>query len=290
MRSLRALPGVAAETARVASRLRQSMVLVRGRWHGAGSGVVWREHVILTNDHVARADRARVTLADGRQLEASVIGRDKTLDLAALHVPEHGMPIPPLGASRDLRVGQLVMAVGNPLGVEGATTLGIISLVGRAAPGGRELVEADIDVYPGNSGGPLADADGRVVGLTSMILSPGIALAVPAHVADAALARWLGEATRRDSLGVKGWSVPLPAAWAERIGQRGGIVLGEVEPGGDAALAGLLVGDVVVGFDEQAVADAEALMRALRAGAGPATLRILRGGQLQTVSIGGQRA
>ncbi|MCW5880853.1 MAG: trypsin-like peptidase domain-containing protein [Anaerolineae bacterium] len=280
-------PGVAAEAARVVAQLRQSMVMVRGRWHGAGSGVVWRDDVILTNDHVARGDRAQVTLADGRHLDATVIGRDKTLDLAALRVPPTGLPSAPIGASRNLKVGQVVIAVGNPLGVEGAATLGIISLVGRAASGGRELVEADIDVYPGNSGGPLADVDGRVVGITSMILTPGIALAVPAHVADAALARWLGTATRRDRLGIKGWAVPLPPAWAESVGQPAGIAVGEVEPRSDAAAAGLLVGDIVVGIDDEMVSDAEALKRALYASAGPVAVRVLRGGQARTVRIGG---
>lgn len=280
-------PGVATEAARVAAQLRQSMVMVRGRWHGAGSGVIWRDDIILTNDHVARGDQARVTLADGRSLDARVIGRDKTLDLAALRVSPTGMPPTPIGASRDLQVGQVVIAVGNPLGVEGAATLGIISLVGRAASGGRELVEADIDVYPGNSGGPLADVDGRVVGITSMILTPGIALAVPAHVADAALARWLGTASRRDRLGIKGWAAPLPAAWAESVGQAAGIVVGEVEPSSDAAAAGLLVGDIVVGIGDQTVVDAEALKRALHASAGPVDVRVLRGGKPSTVTIGG---
>lgn len=285
--NLQIAPGVAAEAARVAARLRQSMVMVRGRWHGSGSGIVWRDDIILTNDHVARGDQARVTLADGRNLDATVVGRDKTLDLAALRVSPTGMPPAPIGASRDLKVGQVVIAVGNPLGVEGATTLGIISLVGRSAPGGRELVEADIDVYPGNSGGPLADVDGRVVGITSMILTPGIALAVPAHVADAALARWLGTAARRERLGIKGWAVPLPPAWVERVGQLAGIAVGEVEPSSDAAAAGLLVGDIVVGIDDQTVVDAEALKRALHASAGPVQVRILRAGQARTVTIGG---
>lgn len=284
MSKLSLLPGVAAEVAQVAARLRHSMVLVRGRWNGAGSGVVWRDGVILSNDHVVRGDEARVSLWDGRQVDGRVIGRDKTLDLAALRVNAPNLTPAPLGPSRSLKIGQLVMAVGNPLGVEGATTLGIISTLGRTAPGGRDLVEADIDVYPGNSGGPLADVQGRVVGLTSMILTPGIALAVPAHVADTALARWLGE-TRplREGLGIKGWAIPLPTPWAQQVGQPSGVMLGEVLPASQAEQAGLLVGDILVGLDEERVVDGEALQRFLNAGYEPTALRVLRGGEVQVL-------
>lgn len=285
MQALRTLAGVSGELAEVAARLRQSLTLVRGRWNGSGSGIIWRDGIVLTNDHVARGDHARVTLADGQSLDAKVIGRDKTLDLAALRVQASGLLRAPLGASRALRVGQLVIAVGNPLGVEGAATLGIISAVGRAAPGGRELVEADIDVYPGNSGGPLADAQGRVVGLTSMILTPGVALAVPTHVADAALARWLGEAPRREGLGIKGWAIPLPTPWAERVGQPTGVMLGEVLPSSPAAEAGLLVGDILVGYGDEAVLDGEGLQRLLHRSNDPVPLRVLRGGQLHTTTL-----
>lgn len=286
MTMLSTLPGVSAAVTQVASRLRQSMVLVRGRWNGSGSGVVWRDNIILTNDHVARGDRAQVSLWDGRQLDAEVIGRDKTLDLAALRVNATGLPIAPIGPSRHLKLGQVVIAVGNPLGVEGATTLGIISAIGRTAPGGRDLVEADIDVYPGNSGGPLADVQGRVIGITSMILTPGIALAVPAHVADVSLARWLGETQpRRQGLGIKGWAVPLPSTWAERVGQPTGVVLGEVLPDSNAEHAGLLVGDILVGLDDERVLDGEALQRFLNGGYEPNALRVLRAGELQVLPL-----
>ncbi len=284
MSNIPLLPGVASEVAQVAARLRQSMVLVRGRWNGAGSGVVWRDGIILSNDHVVRGDEARVSLWDGRQVDGRVIGRDKTLDLAALRVNAPGAPPAPLGPSRGLRIGQLVIAVGNPLGVEGATTLGIISTLGRTAPGGRDLVEADIDVYPGNSGGPLADVQGRVIGLTSMILTPGIALAVPAHVADTALARWLGE-TRplREGLGIKGWAIPLPTPWAQQVGQPSGVMLGEIMPRSQAEQAGLLVGDILIGLDEERVLDGEALQRFLNGGYEPSQVRVLRAGEVQVL-------
>ena len=281
---LETLPGVATEIAQVAARLRQSLVMVRGQWNGSGSGVIWRsDGIILTNDHVARRDRARVSLADGRMLDAQVIGRDKTLDLAALKVDATNLPAATPGDSRQMAIGQLVLAVGHPLGVEGATTLGIISAIGRTMRGGRELVEADIDVYPGNSGGPLADAQGRVLGLTSMILTPGVALAVPTHVAQVALRGWLGESTRKSALGVRGWAVPLPAAWAERVGQPTGVMLGEVLPASLAEDTGLLVGDIIVGLDGEPVTDGEVLQRLLYAAEEAPTVRVVRGGEIVTL-------
>ncbi len=281
---LETVPGVAAEIAQIAAWLRQSLVMVRGEWNGSGSGVIWRpDGIILTNDHVARRDRARVTLADGRTLDGRVIGRDKTLDLAALKVDAHDLPAAVPGNSRAMAVGQLVLAVGNPLGVEGAVTLGIISAIGRTMRGGRELVEADIDVYPGNSGGPLADAQGRVLGLTSMILTPGVALAVPTHVAQIALRSWLGESSRKSALGVRGWAVPLPAAWAERVGQPSGVMLGEVLPASLAEDSGLLVGDIIVGLDGEPVTDGEVLQRLLYAVEDTPTVRVVRGGEIVTL-------
>src|SRR3712207_4221725 len=132
MLRLERLTGVSGELAGVAAGLRRSLVVVRGRWNGSGSGVIWRsDGIIMTNDHVVRADGVRVTLDNGREWDAQVVGRDKNLDLAALRIPTTGLPAAPIGNSRALRVGQLVLAVGNPLGVEGAATLGIISAVGR---------------------------------------------------------------------------------------------------------------------------------------------------------------
>lgn len=285
MVTLNLLPGVAAEVARVAAQVRKSMVSVKGRWNGAGSGIVWRDGIVLSNDHVVRGDQARIQSWDGREYGAKVIGRDKTLDLAALRVEASGLTAATIGPSRSLKLGQLVLAVGNPLGVEGATTLGIISAVGRTAAGGRELVEADIDVYPGNSGGPLADIEGRVIGITSMILTPGIALAVPAHVANVSLAQWLGETSKREGLGVKGWAIPLPSAWAQQVGQPSGVMLGEIMPNSHAEQFGLLVGDILIGYDDAPVLDGEALQRFFNGGGEASELRVLRGGQLRILPL-----
>jgi serine protease Do len=176
---------MALEAAALVEGLRRSVVLVESGF-GHGAGVVWQsDGLIVTNDHVVGRGAVRVELADGRRLAGTVVARDRENDLTAVRVPAAGLPAAPIGDSRRLRVGELIVAVGHPFGVRGTATLGIIS----AASGGswmgrhrRELLHADLDLAPGNSGGPLADTEGRVVGVASMVISPGIALAVPSHV------------------------------------------------------------------------------------------------------------
>ncbi len=195
LNALNALAGVAAQTTELIETLRRSVVLVRGR-DGHGAGVIWEaQGLIVTNDHVVRGDRAVVELADGRHLEARVTARDREADLALLRVPARDLPAVPMGDSRDLRVGELIVAVGHPWGVRETATLGIVSATGPGTWLGRtrrDLLQADVRLAPGNSGGPLADAGGRVVGIASMVMSPNIALAVPSHVVQ----RFVQAATR----------------------------------------------------------------------------------------------
>ena len=183
--TLTALAGMTAQTTGLIETLRRSVVLVRGR-DGHGAGVVWDgAGLIVTNDHVVQGNRAVVELSDGRQIEARVTARDRENDLALLRVPALHLPAVTLGDSRNLRVGEIILAIGHPWGVRETATLGIVSAVGSGTWMGqarREVVQADVRLAPGNSGGPLADAQGRVVGIASMVMSPGIALAVPSHV------------------------------------------------------------------------------------------------------------
>lgn len=185
MTSLDILFGVTTQTTELIAALRRNVVLVRGR-DGHGAGVVWDpQGLIVTNDHVVQGGRAMVELADGRCLEGWVTARDQDNDLALLHVFALHLPAVAVGDSRNLQVGELVIAIGHPWGVRETATLGIVSATGPATWMGaarREVLQADVHLAPGNSGGPLADAQGRVVGIASMIMSPGIALAVPSHV------------------------------------------------------------------------------------------------------------
>ena len=173
-----------------AEKLRRSTVQVTQdtrRERGSGSGVIWTDDgVIVTNAHVARDDRSRVTLWDGRAFDAAVIARDPRRDLASLRIAASDLERANAGDSGALRAGELVLAVGNPLGFIGALTTGVVHGFGPMRGLGRQnWVQASIRLAPGNSGGPLADAHGRVVGINTMVITGGLALAVPSNtVAD----------------------------------------------------------------------------------------------------------
>jgi serine protease Do len=176
-----ALEPLAAAAAGLAARLARVTVEVRGRGRGAGaaavgSGVVWHpDGLILTNAHVAHED-VTVVLADGQARRARLVARDVRRDLAALVVDATGLPAALIGDSGALRVGELVLAVGNPMGLVRALSAGLVHAVGPRA------IHADLRLAPGNSGGPLADAQGYVVGLNAMIVG-GLAVAVPSREA-----------------------------------------------------------------------------------------------------------
>jgi serine protease Do len=174
---------LSAEAAEVAARISASVVMVRGPRGGTGSGVVWNgQRLVITNNHVvSTADRATVVLNDGTQLPARVIRRSPELDLAALQVDEGEDLLTPaeIGESSTLRVGDLILAVGNPMGERNAVTMGIVSAIGAPRPVvAGEPILASITLRPGNSGGALADSQGRVVGVPYMVIGPGLALAV----------------------------------------------------------------------------------------------------------------
>lgn len=228
--------------AAVAERLRRSTVGVRGpREQGGGSGVIWSaDGLIVTNAHVARGSHALVDLWDGRTVEATVADRDPDRDLAVLKVDAGGLPAVQPADSDRLRVGQLVIAVGNPLGVTRAVTAGIIHTVGLTGDRGRKQswVQADVRLAPGNSGGLLADAHGGVIGINSMI-NGGLALAVPSNDVVRFLRR--GE---RPYLGVTMQSVATLLA-GTRVP---GLLVVAVTPGSPAETGGLLIGDVLIGI------------------------------------------
>jgi serine protease Do len=174
---------VTEELAAVAARLSLSTVQVRSRRFGAGSGVIWHSSgLIITNAHVVRGSRARVELSDGRVFDAVCTGRNLQRDLAALKVPAADLSAATVGDSDALRVGELVLAVGNPLGLVGAVTTGIIYAIGPKDASSK-WVQADVRLAPGNSGGPLADAQGRIIGINT-IIAGGLALAVPSNVVE----------------------------------------------------------------------------------------------------------
>src|SRR5687768_1591037 len=173
------------ETSALVDWLRRSVVVIEGR-QGYGSGVIWSaDGLVVTNHHVAPGRQATVELWDERRFMGEVIARDPMNDLAAIRIPALGLPAAAIADSRKVQVGQLIVAVGHPLGIRDNASLGIISAVECVMRRGRQecdILHADVELAPGNSGGPIADIEGRVLGIASMIVSPGIAVAVPSHV------------------------------------------------------------------------------------------------------------
>jgi serine protease Do len=239
----------------VAERLRRSTVQVAcGARQGFGSGIVWSaDGLILTNAHVACHREAQVRLWEGTELPARVVARDPRRDVAALRVAATDLEPAAPGDSSAVRPGELVIAVGNPLGFAGALSTGVVHSVGPInGMGSRTWIRADVRLAPGNSGGPLADAHGRVIGINTAIVN-GLGVAVPANEAAAFLRRG-----PRPSLGV-----------TLRPASRGLMIL-DVEPGGAAASASLRPGDVLP-------MSVEALELALDSGRETLPLQFLRG-------------
>ena len=180
----------------VAESARASLVRVFSGRRGVGSGVVWiSDGVVVTNAHVVERGPLRVELADGRVLTADVVARDAELDVAILHVEEEGLVAAQLGGLSPMRPGELVFAIGHPWGVPGAVTSGVVIGVGEDWPGlplgasGREWLVVNMRLRPGNSGGPIFDAHGDVVGISTIMAGPEVGMAVPASVAKSLVSR-----------------------------------------------------------------------------------------------------
>jgi S1-C subfamily serine protease len=257
---------------------------------GSGSGFVFTpDGMILTNSHVVSgAGGVDVTLADGRTLRADVIGDDPETDLAVLRVGATELAPAPLGDSRVLRPGQLVIAIGNPYGFQYSVTAGVVSALGRSlrARSGRlmdDIIQTDAALNPGNSGGPLVTSRGDVVGVNTAVILPGqgICFAIPIHTAEFVAARLIKDGRiRRGYLGIGGQNVPIRRRTVRfhALPLESGIRVVTVEPGSPAERGGLQVGDLIVAFDEGPVAHVDDLHRLLtdaRIGV-PVTLAILR--------------
>jgi S1-C subfamily serine protease len=242
---------------------------------GAGSAVVFTgDGLLLTNAHVvARATSGTAVFADGTESTVDVVGADPLSDLAVVRA-RTATPAPAvLGDAGSLRVGQLVVAVGNPLGLAGSVTAGVVSGLGRSLPtrDGRtarvveDVIQTDAALNPGNSGGALADSSSRVVGINTAVAGWGLGLAVPINdtthriigslVADGRV--------RRAYLGLVSTPAPLPAHLAERTGRRRALRIVDVVPGAPADRAGLKAGDLVLEAGHRPVADAQSLQRLL---------------------------
>lgn len=276
----------------IAERLRRSTVVVHATGRGSGSGVIWSsDGSIITNAHVARGAQASVQLWDGREFSATVASRDPRWDLAALRIAATNLPSASVADSSRVRPGELAIAIGNPLGFVGALTTGVIHAVGPLRGlGPRSWVQADVRLAPGNSGGPLADAQGRVIGINTMIAG-GLALAIPGNFVRDFLSAGPCDAW----LGVTVHPVRIPESKSHAGGPTFGLLVLEVETASPAFLASLLPGDILLGTEQKAFNSLGDLSETLE-GTSARLLRLefLRGDysavRRVTIQLGGQQA
>jgi serine protease Do len=237
---------------------------------GLGSGVIMTEDgYILTNSHVVNgANEVAVTLPDGRAFKAVVIGLDAQSDLAVVKIDAHDLPTVPLADSQKVRVGDLVLAIGNPFGMGQTVTHGIVSATDRGLgiQGYERFIQIDAPINPGNSGGALVDVTGHLIGINTAILSSsggniGIGFAIPSDVASRVLTDLVKYGyVGRGYLGVEAQNLTPELAEEFNLGGATGVLVGGVAPNGPAEMAGLQAGDVITGFDGKEVRDARHLM------------------------------
>jgi len=265
--------------------------------HGLGSGViVSADGYILTNNHVVDgADEIRVALNDGREFNAKVIGRDPKTEVAVIKIEAKDLPIVTIADSDKIEVGDLCLAIGNPFGVGQTVTMGIISASGRGGMGldYEDFIQTDASINPGNSGGALVDAEGRLIGINTMILSrsggnQGIGFAVPSNLARSIMTSLIDSGTVvRGYLGVGIQDVTPLIAKQFRLGDQKGAIVGEVEPGSPADKGGLKSEDVVIGYNNKPVTDSRHLKLQV-AETAPNTkvpLKVLRDGKELTLHV-----
>jgi S1-C subfamily serine protease len=271
----------------------QSAVRVDARRRMPGTGIVWSaDGLIITAHHIVESDdEISVGLSDGRAVTATLVGRDPSTDIALLRA-DAGLPAPSWVEASDLRVGQLVLALGRP-GQTVQATLGVVSALGQAwrtAAGGAvdHYLQTDVVMYPGFSGGPLVDVAGRVIGMNSSALLRGVSPALPAatlrRVAETLLAHGR---VKRGYLGVSTQRVRLPSALQQELGQETGLLVGAVVPDSPAERSGLYLGDTIVAVAGEPVRHHDDLLAKLSGDrVGQAVpMRVVRGGQVQEINV-----
>lgn len=286
------------QLAEMVAHVTRSVVRVEARQRVAGTGIVWTsEGAIVTADHVVeREENIRVAF-DGQVYDAELAGRDPTTDLAVLKIKASNLVPAQVGDFKSLKQGNLVFAVGRPWGAEAIVSAGIVSALGKfgsSSGWGNQfkegLIHTDVTLYPGFSGGPLADASGRVVGMNSSVLGRDLSLAIPsetvARIAEQLLTKGRIE---RGYLGIGVQKIPLQQSLAQKLSlsQETGLMVLQVEAGTNAEKAGFLPGDILVGLNGTTIARVRELNRWLASESGGRTVnaKVIRGGEFKELPI-----
>ena len=271
----------------------------RGGRGGTGSGVLFTpDGYLLTNSHViAGATELSASLTDGQSFEARLVGDDPATDLAVLHLSAAGLPYAAFGTSASLRVGQLVVAIGNPLSFQATVTAGIVSALGRTlrSASGRlieSIIQTDAPLNPGNSGGPLVDGQARVIGINTAMIggAQGICFAIGIDTATDVVARLMKDGkVRRSRLGLSGQTTPLDSRLTARLKRKAptAVLVSEVQPNSAADKSGLRAGDILLAFDGTVVGTVDDLHRLLTAErAGQACVaEVIRQGRIERLTV-----
>jgi len=283
---------------RVAERLSPSVASVRARRGGGSAVAITPDGFLLTSAHVVqRSRRVRASFTDGRELSAELVGADPLSDLAVLRTTDDSLTPAKLGDAENLRVGQLVVAIGNPHGFSGSVTAGVVSALGRSLPTRSgaasrwvdNVIQTDAALNPGNSGGALADGLGRVVGINTAVAGVGLGLAVPINEATRKIVGALMSEGRyrRAWIGIAGGPRPLPPRLAAALGRRGGVEIVEVVADSPASRAGLRAEDLIVAVDDTPVEGVDDLMRVMSGDliGSPVRLDVIREGGQRRVDV-----
>lgn len=272
-------------------QVQPAIVQVHTAGRGGGTGIIWqRDGRIITNHHVVPRDdmKVQVLLADGRTLDARVLSRNPQLDLALLKVDGEHLEALPAGDSSALRIGEWVFAIGHPWGQRWVVTAGVVSTVRTVKLGEQfttKYIQSDVGLAPGNSGGPLLNADGEVVGVNAMIFGGDLSVSIPSNV----VSDWLRSLPKgRITLGIEIQQIELPANIRQQLHpERAAGLLVVGTPLRAAHLNDLLIGDILLDVSGKPVSDAATLRAFLAEGKGgeAVTLRLVRGGQVITTQV-----
>ncbi|MFO7272553.1 S1C family serine protease [Sphaerobacter thermophilus] len=277
----------------------RSIVRIDARRRIGATGIIWRaDGLIVTADHVLeREDDITVGLPDGRDLPARIVGRDPGTDIAVLRVDADGLTAATISPV-EARLGHLVLALGRPRGSEPMATLGVIGAVSgpwRTWRGGTidHAIRSDATLYPGFSGGPLIDTEGRLIGMNTSFLSRGLSVTLPAAMVERVVEALVSKGkVTRGYLGIATQPVALPQALRSQLGltQESGLLIVGVEPDSPAERGGLLLGDIVIAFGGQPTTDPQSLQALLGPGSAGTQqpVRVVRGGAIAdtTVTVG----